>query len=113
MSRPVYDHDGVRGNFRVVSFQLILERLVWVFLRGFLYNDSLGKRRRLRKRRRDLEEGFRGRTVDHDEKLGRQLRTRRSREGAQARDACHVEIENKFGGVQMTSYIEESKDSKS
>ena len=56
---------------------------------------------------RDLEEGFRGRIVNLDEEL--RLRTRRCREGAQERNARHVEIENKFGGVQMTSYIEVSK----
>ena len=60
LSRRVNNHDGVGGDLRVVPFQPILEHLVWVFLRGFLYNDCLGKRRRLQKRRRDLEEGFRG-----------------------------------------------------
>ena len=105
MRAGVYVHDGVGGDFRVVLLNPVLDRLVEVFLRGLFHDDRLGERGRMRLRRR-VDEGFRGWTVDGEEDLRRRLRARRSGEGTQTKHARHVGMKCKFGGVQMTSFIE-------
>ena len=71
MGHHVDHHNGVRGNFRVVAFDVILVGPIQVVLCRFLDDNCLGERRRLRlqKLRQDIEEGFRGRTVDGDQEL--------------------------------------------
>ena len=82
----VDDVDSVGGDFRrVIALYLVFVSLVQIFLSRLLDNDGLW----LPQRKRDYNEGVRRRRRD-----GEELRSgmRRRGEGAQARNACHVQI---------------------
>ena len=108
LRRSVDVDDCVGGDFRVGHLYPVFEGSVEILLRGLIHDDRLGKRGRLRLRRRRwrFNESFRKRAVNRYRERGGRLRARRSGEGTQTTRARHVGIEYKFGGVQMTSFIE-------